>query len=96
MQDRAAVEVVLQLDDGRSRWCCFMTPQALTHCGDWIDGTRTRIQYKAPYVIVVGSRLDERVIEAALRHIDRRGELEDCSKPLDADHVRVNAPDGDG
>ncbi len=31
MQDRAAVEVVLRLNDGRSRWCYFLTPQALTN-----------------------------------------------------------------
>src|SRR5262249_32543580 len=81
MQDRRAVEVILRLDDGRSRWCYFVTPQALTDCGDWIDGTRTPIHYNAPYMIVVSGRLDEGIIEKALRHIDRRGDLEVCSKP---------------
>jgi hypothetical protein len=96
MQDRGAVEVVLHLDDGRSRWCYFMTPQALTNCGHWIDGTRTPIHYKAPYMIVVSGRLDERVIEEALRHIDSRGDLEGCSMPLDGDSVNTAAPQRNG
>lgn len=96
MQDRGAIEVVLRLDDGSTRWCYFMTPQALINCGDWIDGTRTPIHYNAPYMIVVSRRLNEVVIEEALRHIDSRGDLEVCSKPLDADYVRTAAPPWNG
>jgi hypothetical protein len=96
MQDRGAVEVVLHLDDGRRRWCYFMTPQALTNCGHWIDGTRTLIHYNAPYMIVVSGRLDERVIEEALRHIDSQGDLEGCSMPLDVDSLKTAAPQRNG
>jgi hypothetical protein len=85
LQDRGAVEVVLCLDDGRRRWCYFMTPPALINCGDWIRATRTRIHYNAPYMIAVCGHLDEAVIEEALRHIDVRGNLEACSMALDAD-----------
>jgi hypothetical protein len=84
LQDSAAVEVVLRLDDGRSRWCYFMTPPALRNCGDWIGGTRMRIHFNAPYMIVVSGHLDEAVIEEALRHIDGRGDLETCSMSMDA------------
>lgn len=96
LQDRAAVEVVLRLNDGRSRWCYFLTPQALTNCGDWIDGTTTSIHYNAPYMIVVSGRLDEGMIERALRHIDSRGDLEVCSRLLDADPLRIASPEWDG
>jgi hypothetical protein len=82
-QDRRAVEVVLRLDDGGTRWCYFMTPQALLNCGDWIDGTQTPIHYNAPCMIVVSGRLDDKVIEDALRHIDSRGDLEARSKSLE-------------
>jgi hypothetical protein len=88
IQERGAVEVVLHLDDGRRRWCYFMTPQALTQCGDWIEGTRTPIHYNAPYMIVISGGLDEGIIEKALRHIDRHGDLESCSMPLGADPSR--------
>jgi hypothetical protein len=96
MQDRGAVEVILRLDGGRSRWCYFMTPKALTNSGDWINGTRTPIHYNAPYMMVVSGSLDEGIIEAAVRHIDSRGELEDCTKPLDADPVRTASPERNG
>jgi hypothetical protein len=84
-QDQGGIEVVLWLEDGRRRWCYFMTPRALTNCGDYIEGTRTRIHYNAPYMVVIAGRLDEKVIETALRQIDRDGELEACSMPLDSE-----------
>jgi hypothetical protein len=96
IQDRSAVEVVLCLDDGRRRWCYFMTPKALTNCGDWIDGTRTPIHYNAPYMIVISGRLDDGVIETALRHIDSRGKLEACSMPLEEDLLRTTALERNG
>jgi hypothetical protein len=73
-----------------------MTPQALTNCGDWIDGTRTPIHYNAPYMIVVSGRLDEGMIEQALRHIDSRGVLEECSMPLAAAPVSTVSPERNG
>ena len=63
-----------------------------TNCGDWIDGTRTPIHYNTPHMIVVSGRLDEEVIERALRHIDGRGELESCSMPLDAEPDPTEPP----
>jgi hypothetical protein len=62
-QDLGAIEVILHLEDGRRRWCYFMTPRALINCGDWIDGTTTPIHYDAPYMIVVSGRLDTFLIE---------------------------------
>jgi hypothetical protein len=96
IQDRGAVEVIVHFDDGRRRWCYFMTPQALANCGDWIDGTRTSIHYNAPYMIVVSGRLDEGIIEMALRHIDRHGDLEGCTMPLDAGSERKDSPQQGG
>jgi hypothetical protein len=92
IQDLGAVEVLLRLDGGRTRWCYFVTPEGLSKSGDWIDGTQTRIHYDAPHMIVVGGRLDERVIESALRQIDRQGRLEACSMPLNADSPRTAEP----
>jgi hypothetical protein len=84
-QDSGAVEVILYLEDGRRRWCYFMTPKALTNCGDWIDGTTTPLHYNAPYMIVIAGYLDGNVIEKALRQIDGCGKLEACSMPLESD-----------
>ncbi len=83
-QDEGAIEVIVHLKDGGQRWCFFMTPAALTICGDWIDGTRIPIHYASPYMIMVAGRLDEAIIGAALRHLDTRGDLIACSMPLEA------------
>lgn len=82
-QHTRAVEVVIRLHDGRSRWCYFMTPQALTNCGDWIDGTQIRVHYGMPHVVVVAAPLDEALIGRALRHIEREGRLEECTMQLE-------------
>ena len=84
IQSRAAVEVIVKLENGQRRWCYFMTPQALAMCGDWIDGTHIRLHYGAPHMIVVASVIDKTLIESALRQIDRQGRLEACTKELDA------------
>lgn len=65
--------------DGTRRTCFFMTPAALTACGDWIDDTQIRIHYGSPHMIVVAARLTQDTIERALQHIARAGEIEKCS-----------------
>lgn len=82
-QDSGGIEVILELENGTRRWCYFMTPKALAACGDWIDGTQIRIHYASPYMIVVADQLTEEVIENALKHIDRAGEIETCSLAID-------------
>jgi hypothetical protein len=82
-QDSGGIEVILQLRNETRRWCYFMTQGALAACGDWIEGTQIRIHYASPYMIVVACQLTEEVIENALRHIDRAGEIEKCSLAID-------------
>jgi len=82
LQESAGIEVTLQLSDGSRRWCVFMRPETLAACGDWLDGTTTRIHYGAAHLIIVAVELNQEVIERALRHIDCRGELSLCSLPL--------------
>lgn len=81
-QDTGAIEVELHMRDGTRRGCYFMTPAALAACGDWIDGTQIRIHYGAPHMIVVAGRLNEDLIEQALKHIARAGEIEHCTRPI--------------
>jgi hypothetical protein len=81
-QDTGAIEVELHMRDGSRRWCFFMTPAALAACGDWIDGTQVRIHFGAPHMIVVAGRLTEDLIEQALEHLARAGDLEKCSLPI--------------
>lgn len=85
-QTKRAIEVALKMVDGTTRWCFFMRPEALATCGDWVDGTKVRFHYGAPHMIVLGNELTEEMIERALRHIDKRGELEQCSLPLNQEH----------
>ncbi len=75
----SAIEVTITLTDGRKRWCFFMTPAAFHASGDWIDGTRIRLHYGAPHMIVV-SEISTDVIERALQHIDARDQLEVCTR----------------
>lgn len=79
-QDSSAIEVLLHMRDGTQRACFFMTPAALTACGDWIDGTQIRIHFGSPHMIVVAGRLTQDTIERALQHIARAGEIEKCSQ----------------
>jgi hypothetical protein len=77
-----AVEVTVELRNGQRRWCFFMTPEALSQCGDWLPGTQTRVHFGAPHMIVV-SQLDEQVVEKTLHMIDKQGELEACTRPFE-------------
>ena len=83
IQDHAAIEVTITLSDGKCRWCYFMTPTALQACGDWIDGTRIRFHFGAPYMIVVAETLTEDIINKALQCIEQSGEVLDCTMAID-------------
>ena len=76
-----AIEVTVNLVDGRRRWCYFMTPAALAAAGDWIPGTRVRLHYGSPHMIVV-SELDTSIIEKVLQHLAEKGELEACTMAI--------------
>jgi hypothetical protein len=82
-QDNGAIEVTLSLADGNRRWCFFMTPAALSRCGDWVEGTQVRFHYDAPHMIVVAATLDHALIERVLRDLDRQGLLVKCSLALE-------------
>jgi hypothetical protein len=82
-QELRAVEVTLHFTDGSRRWCYFMNPAAFAECGDWIQGTKIRIHFGAPHMIVVANRLSQEVITRALEHIEREGKLEKCSLPFE-------------
>jgi hypothetical protein len=82
-QDAGAIEVTLHLQNADRRWCYFMTPTALASCGDLIPGTKIHFHFGAPHMIVVAARLDRPIIERALRDIDSRGELKECSRALE-------------
>jgi hypothetical protein len=73
-----AIEVVFDLEDGSSRWCYFMTPEALSNAGDWIPGTQIRFHYDNPHMIVV-SAISEEIIQRVLAHLSEEGALERCS-----------------
>ncbi|MEJ2310579.1 MAG: hypothetical protein P8Z78_14915 [Gammaproteobacteria bacterium] len=88
-QGQRAIEMMLTLSDSTRRWCYFMTPQAFQACGDWIDGTNTSFHYGSPHMIVVAETLTEEMINKTLRSIEDRGELHNCTLPLDV----MDAPD---
>ncbi|MFC1833599.1 hypothetical protein ACFL2Q_02550 [Thermodesulfobacteriota bacterium] len=81
-QDTGAIGVTVTLDSGERRWCFFMTPTALSNCGDWINGTQIRFHFGAKHMIVVAADLDETIIGKALTDIDRRGELLQCTRKM--------------
>ncbi len=77
----SCVEVTVNFGDGCKRWCFFATPEALTACGDWVEGTRIRLHLGVPHMIVV-SELSEGVIDRVLRQLDAADELEAHTAPL--------------
>ena len=86
-QATGAIEVTVVLEDGERRWCYFMTPEALSYCGNWINGTETRIHYGAAHMIVVAAPLTASIIEQALFHIQDEGELLTTTRPFPAESV---------
>ncbi|HKI37345.1 MAG TPA: hypothetical protein VKA46_36160 [Gemmataceae bacterium] len=75
------VEVTITFGDGRKRWCFFATPEALTACGDWVEGTRVRVHLGVPHRIVV-SELSAEIIDRVLKGLHATGELEAHTLPL--------------
>ena len=69
-----AVEVVLELADGRRRWCFFFTPERLSLVGDWIEGTRVRMHLGVNHLVVV-AELSVDIIDRVLRELESTGLL---------------------
>ena len=78
---KGAIEVIITTKAGEKRWCFFFTPEGMSACGDWISGTGVRFHYGASHMILV-SEISESIIESALRDIENRGELEQCTMPF--------------
>lgn len=78
------VEVTVHLSDGRRRWCWFATPQMLQESGDWVPGTTVRLHYCCHMIVM--SELSEGLIHAALRHLERQGDLVEHSAELEGSH----------
>lgn len=71
---RGAVEVTIELEDGRSRCCVFFTPERLSLVGDWVPGTRVRMHLGVSHMIVV-SDLTPETVGRVLRHLESSGVL---------------------
>ncbi len=72
-----SIEVGVVLSDGTTRWCFFITPEALAAAGGWLPGrTDVRIHLGVRHMIVV-STIDESVIEATLRMLEEQGILDE-------------------
>ncbi|WP_083261032.1 hypothetical protein [Microbulbifer aggregans] len=78
---KGAVEVLITTRSGEKRWCFFFTPEGMAACGDWIPGTHVRFHYGVPHMILV-SDISESIVERALKNIESRGELEQCTVPV--------------
>lgn len=80
--EQGAVEVIVRLNDGTSRWCFFFDPERLALVGDWVDGTKVRLHPGVPHMIVV-SDLSEDIIGRVLRQLDAAGSLLEHTRPFD-------------
>jgi len=69
-----AIEVVLEMNDNTKRFCFFLTPQGATNCGDFVEGTKTRVHYGALHVFTV-SDISKEIIESVIKEIETKGEL---------------------
>ena len=78
---KRAIEVVLEMNDGTKRWCFFLTPEGASQCGDFIEGTKTRIHYGAPHVFIV-SDISKDIIESAIKQAEKEGNLLQCTLPI--------------
>ena len=79
MAARAAIEVHIKTTNGENRWCFFFTPVGIAACGEFIEGTNVRFHHGASHMIVV-SEISEKIIEAALKDIENRGVLRECTR----------------
>jgi len=81
IQDHGAIEVSVLLKSGERRWCFIFKPEAMSKCGDWIEGTRVPFHYGAPHRIVIGATLTEALIERAILDLDAQGLILECTLP---------------
>lgn len=79
LSNQGAIEVEINCDNGDRRWCYFFTPQGIAQVGDCIPGTKVRIHFGSPYMIVV-SAISAEIIMQSLKYIESQGELESCTK----------------
>lgn len=77
-----AIEVTVITTCGEKRWCFFFTPEGMSACGDFIEGTSVRFHYGSSHMILV-SEISKSIIESALMDIDKQGELELCTIPYE-------------
>lgn len=75
-----SVEVMVELADGRRRWCYFMLPETLATVGDWVPDTEVRFHYDSPNMIVV-SEISEEIVRRVIDDLAQRGLLERCTLP---------------
>ena len=75
-----AVEVVLELADGRRRWCFFLTPERMSLAGDWVEGTQVRMHLGVNHMIVV-TELSRDIIDRVLRELEAKNLLLEHTQP---------------
>jgi hypothetical protein len=81
LASRSAVEVTVTFDTGDRRWCFFFTPEGLSRCGDFLDGSDIRLHLGVPHMLVL-TRVDGQIIERVLTTLDAKGELVEHTAPL--------------
>lgn len=77
-----SIEVTIQFGS-QKRWLYFATPQLLASVGDWVEGTRARLHLGERHMIIV-SELTHEIIDKVLHQLDRDGDLESRTVPLEA------------
>ncbi|MFY0685436.1 MAG: hypothetical protein JXR20_12870 [Balneola sp.] len=77
---QGAIEVDLEMEDGSKRWCFFVLADGVKNYGDFINGTKVRVQYGAKHMIVV-SDISEEIIKTFINEKANNGELLDCTEP---------------
>ncbi len=75
------IEVTVLLSNNEKRWCIFTTPSGLANCGDRVEGTEVCFHYGNRHIIIAGE-LSKELIGRMLHHIDRQGQLVECTFPL--------------
>lgn len=75
------VDVRLNLQDGRRRWCMFTTPTHLSGCGE-LYGDGVRWHEPCAHLFVV-THISEGIIEEVLRTMERQGKLLEHTASVD-------------
>lgn len=50
LHNSMAIEVAIVTSNGDKRWCFFFTPEGMSACGDFIEGTNVRFHYGAAHM----------------------------------------------